>query len=232
MKKEKKPGHTQKEFASRPFGPLKGVRTERQADEPRKAPAPVAKPELPAGDAELFLRAVAGVKRLNPAPAPGKSDKPAPPKPSRLDDEERAVFLRALENLQLDVTFRDELPEEEGPARPLPVNRLRQVKRGTIRIDFQLDLHGLTKDEALQSLATFIAGAHNRGQKAVLVITGKGNRSPGEPVLQGAVASWLRERGKGMVAEFAPAPREMGGSGAFVVFLKEKSGEPVNVPAR
>jgi DNA-nicking Smr family endonuclease len=28
-----------------------------------------------------------------------------------------------------------------------------------------------------------------------------------------------------MVAEFAPAPREMGGSGAFVVFLKEKSGE-------
>jgi DNA-nicking Smr family endonuclease len=186
---------------------------------------PVAKPEIPAGDAELFLRAVAGVKRLNPPTAPVKSGKPAPPKPSGINDEERAVFLRALESLQLDVTFRDELPEEEVPDKPLPVNRLRQVKRGAIRVDFQLDLHGLTKDEALQSLATFIAGAHNRGQKAVLVITGKGNRSPGEPVLQGAVASWLRERGKGMVAEFAPAPREMGGSGAFVVFLKEKSGE-------
>ena len=40
------------------------------------------------------------------------------------------------------------------------------------------------------------------------------------PVLQGAVSHWLSERGKGMVAEFAPAPREKGGSGAFVVFLK------------
>ncbi len=227
MKKEKKPGQKPKEFVSRPFGPLKGVRTERQA-EPRKAPAPVAKPEIPAGDADLFLRAVSGVKRLHPPTAPVKSGKPAPPKSSGLGDEERAVFLRALESLQLDVTFRDELPEEEGPARPLPVNRLRQVKRGAIRIDFQLDLHGLTKDEALQSLSAFITGAHNRGQKAVLVITGKGNRSPGEPVLQGAVASWLRERGKGMVAEFAPAPREMGGSGAFVVFLKEKTVDPVN----
>jgi DNA-nicking Smr family endonuclease len=225
MKKEKKKGQKTKEFASRPFGPLKGVRTELQA-EPRKATAPVVKPEISAGDADLFLQAVAGVKRLHSAPAPGKSDKPAPPRISRLDDEERAVFLQALENLQLDVTFRDELPEEEGPTMPLPVNRLRQVKRGTIRIDFQLDLHGLTKDEALQSLAAFITGAYNRGQKAVLVITGKGNRSPGEPVLQGAVASWLREKGKGMVAEFAPAPREMGGSGAFVVFLKEKSSEP------
>lgn len=227
MKKEKNPEQKQKEFASRPFGPLKGVRTELQA-EPLKATAPVAKPDPSAGDADLFLRAVAGVKRLNPAPAPGKSGKPAAPNPSGINDEERAVFLRALENLQLDVTFRDELPEGDGPARPLPVNRLRQVKRGTIRIDFQLDLHGLTKDEALQSLAAFITGAHNRGQKAVLVITGKGNRSPAEPVLQGAVASWLRERGKGMVAEFAPAPREMGGSGAFVVFLKDKTVDPVN----
>ncbi len=60
MKKEKKPGQKPKEFVSRPFGPLKGVRTERQA-EPRKAPAPVAKPEIPAGDADLFLRAVSGV---------------------------------------------------------------------------------------------------------------------------------------------------------------------------
>ena len=233
MKKSKKPVQKQKEFASTPFGPLKGVRTERQA-EPRKVPAPLPlpppppKPEVAPDEAALFLRAVADARRLHPAPPAKKGEKPAPRQPSRLDDAERQTFLKALDDLKLDVTFRDELPEEEGPARPLHANRLKQVKRGTIRIDFQLDLHGLTKDEALQSLAAFITGAHNRGQKAVLVITGKGNRSPAEPVLQGAVASWLRERGKGMVAEFAPAPREMGGSGAFVVFLKEKPGESVN----
>lgn len=224
MKKNKKPGQKQKEFASRPFAPLKGVRPEPVTDQPKAKPAPP-KPEVSPDDAELFLREMAGVKRVQHAPAAGKGEKPAPRKPSRLDEEERSVFLKALQDIKLDVSFRDELPGAEEPSRPLPVNRLRQLKRGAIRIDLQLDLHGLTREEALKSLAAFITSAHNRGQKAVLVITGKGLKSPGEPVLQGAVAGWLRERGKGMVAEFAPAPREMGGSGAFVVFLKEKPRE-------
>jgi DNA-nicking Smr family endonuclease len=56
----------------------------------------------------------------------------------------------------------------------------------------------------------------------VLVITGKGINSPEGPVLQRVVAEWLRKEGKGTVAEFAPAPREMGGSGAFVVFLRKQ----------
>jgi len=57
------------------------------------------------------------------------------------------------------------------------------------------------------------------------VITGKGNNSPGEPVLRNAVGVWLREVGKTMVSEFVAAPRDMGGSGAFVVFLREKKQE-------
>jgi DNA-nicking Smr family endonuclease len=183
-------------------------------------------PAEQADDGELFLRAAAGVRRLHPAPtAAGKAGEPAPRKSAALSDEERRLFLEALGSLQLDVSFRDELPGEDEPARPLPVNRLRQLKRGAIRIDFQLDLHGLTRDEAIKSLASFITGASNRGQKAVLVITGKGNRSPGDPVLQGAVTGWLREKGKGMVAEFTPAPRDMGGSGALVVFLKNRDQE-------
>jgi DNA-nicking Smr family endonuclease len=120
----------------------------------------------------------------------------------------------------MDTTFRDDFPEDE-PLRPLAINRMRQLKNGALRIDLELDLHGLTREEALVSLSSFVAGAYKRGQKAILVITGKGNNSPAEPVLQSAVASWLREPGKKMVAEFAPAPRQMGGSGAFVVFLKD-----------
>ena len=100
---------------------------------------------------------------------------------------------------------------------------MRELKRGAIRIGLELDLHGLTREEALTSLEQFIAGAYKRSQKAVLVITGKGNNSPAEPVLHGAVAGWLRDRGKGMVAEFAPAPRQLGGAGAFTVFLKDKT---------
>ena len=138
------------------------------------------------------------------------------------DDEEQRFFLQAVEALKMDVRFGEELPEEESSTRPAPVNRLRQLRRGGIRIDLQLDLHGLTREEAVENLDRFVTGAFNRGQKGVLVITGKGNNSPGEPVLKSAVSGWLKEHGKTMVSEFAPAPREMGGSGALVVFLKEK----------
>jgi DNA-nicking Smr family endonuclease len=99
---------------------------------------------------------------------------------------------------------------------------MRQLKRGTIRISAELDLHGFLKDEALARLEHFISDAYSLGRQAVLVITGKGINSPDGPVLPGAVSRWLREPGKGMVAEFHPAPRDKGGSGAFVVFLKQK----------
>lgn len=227
MKKEQKPPKQGKEFASQPFKGLKGfhaeVREPQPAASPKSAPQPA---EVSDDEMDMFLREMAGVRRLQKgAPARAKGvEEPAVPTATlrRIEEQEQQVFIEALQKLELDVVFRDEYPAGEEPPRPLPVNRMRQLKSGAIRIMFELDLHGLTRDEALESLAYFITGAYNRGQKAVLVITGKGNNSPGEPVLVGAVAGWLRERGKGMVAEFAPAPRQMGGSGAFVVFLKDK----------
>ena len=105
------------------------------------------------------------------------------------------------------------------------------MKRGVITVDYQLDLHGLTRDEALAELSRFLRTARAKGQTAVLVITGKGNHSTTEPVLQLAVTAWLRDAGRELVVEFAPAPREMGGSGAFVIFLRP-SQEPAAGTAR
>ncbi|MGA7828553.1 MAG: Smr/MutS family protein [Geobacteraceae bacterium] len=218
QKAEKK--ETTKEFASSPFKALKGFSAEKDTPQQKEV---VKEPSSTKSDdendgADLFLRYVEGVSRLHePAPkkrTPVKKDQ----EPSTIQEADSQLFLSSLAGM--DVTFRDEFPDLE-PSRPLATNRMRQVKNGSIRIDLELDLHGLTRDEALTSLKHFVTGAYNRGQKAILVITGKGNNSPAEPVLQGAVASWLREAGKNMVAEFAPAPRKMGGSGAFVVFLKE-----------
>jgi DNA-nicking Smr family endonuclease len=126
---------------------------------------------------------------------------------------------------KIGTTFRDILPEreiEKDTVQRSPTSRMRQLKRGKLRINQELDLHGFLKDEALMRLEQFVAAACRRGQQAVLVITGKGINSPEGPVLQGAVADWLSKKGKGLVAEFSPAPRELGGSGAFVVFLKKK----------
>lgn len=214
-----------KEFASKPFSTLKGFHADQAPprEEKKESPPPV-RPASEPDDSVLFLRAVSDAKPIHPHPAKpgGEIERKPPAAPAVIDETEQREFLAALKKLKLDVTFRDEVPEGEEGGRPLAVNRLRQLKRGAIRIGLELDLHGLSRDEALESLAHFIAGAHRRGQEAVLVITGKGNNSPGEPVLQGAVISWLRVRGKGMVAEFAIAPREMGGSGAIVVFLKRE----------
>ena len=234
MKKDKKSQPKSKPFVNSPFKALKGVQATPAGSSAKVDTVPQPKPVVKElDDAELFLREFSDVRRLNPpASIPGKAPKPVAPIARKIDEEERRLFLQALEKLELDVVFQDELPEDVPPLRPLPSSRLRQLRRGTIRIDYQLDLHGLTRDEALESLARFISGAYNRGQKGVLVITGKGNNSPGEPVLQTAVAGWLRDKGKGMVAEFSPAPRQMGGAGAFVVFLrdKEKAAEKNDIP--
>jgi len=233
-KKSPKTEQKPKEFAARPFAALKGVTAADAAPRemaPAKASAPAsAKRPVDTDDSSLFFREMADVRRLRPAEEPSRKtgvqkmpdireQAEAAEIRRRQEAEERRAFADAITNLRLDVTFSYNLPEGDGE-HPRSASRLRQLKSGQIRIGLELDLHGLTREEALKGLESFIAGAHRRDQKAVLVITGKGNNSPGEPVLQGAVLSWLRERGKGMVAEFAPAPRDLGGSGAIVVFLK------------
>lgn len=237
MKKKGNPPPKPKEFSAAPFQALKklavgqgaeAIPAAKEAKPAVKGTPPKPPPSKPvisrqeAEDASLFLDAMAGVKKFGEkaAPAEKKASTTEMPPPSRRDEEDARVFLQAVEALRMDVRFSDEIPEPS--VRPAPVNRLRQLRRGSIRVDLELDLHGLTRDEAIENLERFVKGAYGRGQKGVLVITGKGNNSPGEPVLKQAVATWLREAGKEMVAEFVAAPREMGGGGAFVVFLKEK----------
>jgi DNA-nicking Smr family endonuclease len=229
MKNKEKPQPKPKEFAASPFKSLKGVALESR-EQAAPAPAPK-KPQVSPkeiDDEALFLDAFADVRPLHPGKAAPHRAKAQAVKVQK-DDEEMRVFLQAVEALKMDVRFSDEVPEET-PQPPVAVNRLRQVRRGGIRIDLQLDLHGLTKDEAIENLGRFVTGAYNRGQKGVLVITGKGNNSPGEPVLKLAVAAWLKESGKTMVSEFVAAPQDMGGTGAFVVFLKEKKAQEPPAP--
>lgn len=230
MVKRKKHKEAQKHedrFAVSPFKALKGVRVEeaKPAEQHMKETLPkTPEPEkkLPAADdLDLFLRAMSDVRKLDGTVLPSRvrrREAPAKPFPEVLAVEDRDLFLEAMQGMQV-------MPKDEGEGasrKQAATSRMKQLQRGEIRIDFELDLHGLTRDEALGSLEHFIGGAFRRNQPAVLVITGKGYNSPGEPVLQGAVAAWLREHGKGKVAEFFPAPRHMGGSGAYVVFLKER----------
>ncbi len=214
-----------KEFHVTPFGALKGVAVSAPA-EPVVLPNVKKTIESADNGLDLFLEAVADVRPFQPlAKKPARAGSHPLQKTARIAGEECKVaeegaFLEEIAKLKLDTTFRDSVPDE-GELHPLAGNRLRQVRRGVISVSYQLDLHGLTREEALEALPRFLQSAQKKGQKAALVITGKGNHSHEEPVLHQAVASWLRDAGRGIVLEFAPAPREMGGSGAYVVFLRQ-----------
>lgn len=222
MKKRSK-DQLPKSFEHSPFKALKGFTPSARDDQRKPARGERKTSE---DDSELFLRAVEGVKQIQPddtiesVDAKPKTALPERPPVVRRDEQ---LFLDAMRNIG---TVSGRAPEEDddpdaGQQRPSS-SRMKQLKRGTLRISAELDLHGYLRDEAIQQLNRFITAAFTRGLSSILVITGKGINSPDGPVLQGAVAEWLRNAGKGMVAEFAPAPRELGGSGAFVVFLKKR----------
>lgn len=215
-----------KEFHVSPFGTLKGLAVPATETAEPIQPAIQKKTETADSGSDLFLQAVADVR---PFQSSGKKpvragSHPLQKKASEVGEElavvEEGVFLAEICRLKLDTKFTNSVPDE-SELQPLAGNRLRQVQRGVVSVSHQLDLHGLTREEALDALPRFLHSAQRKGQKAVLIITGKGNHSSGEPVLHQAVASWLRDAGRGTVLEFAPAPREMGGSGAYVVFLRQ-----------
>jgi DNA-nicking Smr family endonuclease len=215
------------QFCTTPFSTLKGM-VAAPAPIPAELPAAVAAPlPLEEDSATLFLQAMVGVTHVGgsrdagkPAAQPLKrraasADRPVTPQDTAAAD----LFLQEISRLKLEVKFTETMPDEDE-LKPLSGNRLKQLKRGVVSVDYQLDLHGLTREEAMAELPRFLRNARAKGQTAALVITGKGNHSATEPVLQQAVAGWLRDAGRELVLEFAPAPREMGGSGAFVVFLR------------
>jgi DNA-nicking Smr family endonuclease len=225
MKKKKPIAPKPKEFASTPFSALKGIKpvvTESLAIKVQK-PVPVKKAEP--DDMDLFLAAMNGVEKFGSINTTKKPLQPPPVTPMKavarkIEESEQKLFLEAIRSLHLDVRFQDDIQEDAAPA-PRPVSRIKQLRRGTIRLDYELDLHGLTREEATHALETFIKGAYRRGQQAVLIITGRGNHSPDEPVLKRSTEKWLKENEGSMIAEFLTAPSQFGGDGATIVFLKK-----------
>lgn len=229
MKKRKDPQPKQKEFANPVFSVLKGVQTKPAEPLPAKPAEQTVRNNTGADDVDLFLLAMSGVERLGMSQDKSSKVKAALPFKSvvrKIEESEKRLFLETIGGLKLDVKFHDESPAEPLQTKTGSGSRMKQLRRGTIRLDYELDLHGLSKDEALDALGSFIKGAYRREQKAVLVITGRGNHSPEEPVLKKAVDNWLREDGKKMVVEFLAAPREMGGDGALIVFLRQVQETP------
>lgn len=114
-------------------------------------------------------------------------------------------------------------------AAPLPAlaplgRRMKQrLSRGAEEITGRLDLHGRTQAQAHNALLGFLRAAQARGEKNVLVITGKGQRGDGERgVLKRQVPMWLKlPEFRELVVGFEEAHVGHGGQGALYVRLRK-----------
>lgn len=99
-----------------------------------------------------------------------------------------------------------------------------------VKIQARIDLHGMTLELAHLRLMQFIQNAHHAKLACVLVITGKGAPRTGQwwqeqGVLRLQVPRWLQESPfSTYVSTHCIAKPEHGGTGAFYVFIKKKTG--------
>lgn len=104
----------------------------------------------------------------------------------------------------------------------------RRMKRGKLKPEGKLDLHGMRIDTAHPALMRFILSAQASGKRLVLVVTGKG-KDRDEPgpmpvprgVLRHKVPQWLGLPPLSQaVLQVTPAHISHGGEGAYYVYLR------------
>jgi DNA-nicking Smr family endonuclease len=168
---------------------------------------------------EEFRRATLGVEPIaQPRRQPSSARRPAPIPKHTLHDE-RAVLAESVHGpISIDdaIDSGEELVFlREGLAR----QTLRKLRRGHWVVQDSLDLHGMNRFEAAESVAAFVRRCAFRGLRCVRIVHGKGLGSRNrEPILKGKLRAWLAPRDE--VLGFCQAPNHYGGSGAVLVLLK------------
>ena len=192
---------------------------------------------LSADEAELWSRVVQSASRLTsdldsgnaPDPmAPVLAPKPAPladppPDPAaRLKLPARPEPKRGRGSVTFDL---GPTVGEHLAGRPLSMDQktFTRMKRGRLRPEARLDLHGMTQDAAHGELLRFIFAAHGQGRRLVLVITGKGPGPAMSGILRSRVPHWLSLPPLApLVMQVTQAHQSHGGAGAIYVYLRRK----------
>ena len=184
-------------------------------------------------DADLFLREMEGVTRLEHDPRVSNSPPGMPHRGLRAGDNEAIAELNDLVagRNDFDVTDTDEYVE--GCVVGLDTRLVRRLRTGEFARQAAVDLHGMKADEAAREVEAFVGRAVGEGLRCVLVVHGRGRNSPGRtPVLKDRLTQWLtRGRLAKSILAFCTARGHDGGSGATYVLLRRKRGRrhPVRV---
>ena len=95
---------------------------------------------------------------------------------------------------------------------------IKKILKGKIKIDSEIDLHGMDRYEARESINSFIYRSVINGHRYINIITGKGTG-----VLRKTLEECLDDKNVyKYVINFSNAHRKQGGEGAFILHLRKK----------
>jgi DNA-nicking Smr family endonuclease len=181
------------------------------------SPRPRSRRPLKAEERELWTRVTRLVRPLDPATAP-------PPTP------EPASIAGLNESRSAPRPLRHEPPPTKHLA-PFERRLKQRLKRGLVKIEGAIDLHGLSVPDAHAVLTAFLLQARARRARVVLVITGKGRSRGAAGVLRQQVPLWLKSPAmRESVLAVAPANAGHGGEGALYVRLRRQLASPAPHP--
>ena len=187
--------------------------------------------ELSSDDTALWQEVVKTAEPLHPTKRASALPEQPKPKPVSKPDHRISHF-------QLGQQARAKLPSHDvAPAlrervnsAPLRMDKktFTKMRRGKVRPEGKLDLHGMTLAAAHPALMRFVREGHADGKRLLLVVTGKGKSTRDDgpiPIRRGVlrhqVPQWLAMPPIGaVVSQVTQAHISHGGEGAYYVYLR------------
>ena len=174
----------------------------------------------------LWRQVTDGIEPLAPGAAPeegeSKSDDPTVKKARATKNKDKAKPAKSAPPPAAPRAA-DKHPElTPGKSAGLDKRNAQRLKRGQLRPEARVDLHGMIQSEAHAALNDFIAECYMTGLRNVLVITGKGSVREGG-VLRRMVPRWLNQPPlRSMVVAIEQATPRDGGAGAYYLLLRRR----------
>jgi len=169
------------------------------------------------GDDALFRATMADAQPLRGRGTRRKPVEPAPPRPGKTPKPPVRTPPPAQK------TAPSNSPLTAGTAADMDRRTMDRLRKGRMRPEARIDLHGHTASAAHTALNAFIASSHVAGKRCLLVITGKGSMKKGGGIIRREFPAWLNgPENRARILGFAEAQPSDGGGGAFYVLLKRK----------
>lgn len=112
----------------------------------------------------------------------------------------------------------EQLVEQFDPS--INLKTIKKIKQGKININRTIDLHGLYLDEAKEAFISELQFCFENQLKYIMFIHGKGRIRNSNTTIKTAIYNWLLQIPN--ILGFTSAPRNMGGAGATIIYLRTK----------